>query len=286
MKNKLNQQKIYSSLSAKIQQSVANIHVFESLSSTNDYVMQLPETSTDEFVACVANQQLAGKGRNGRQWLSPADANVYLSVGCHFDASTTSQLSGLSLICGVAVCRKLETLGLMPEIKWPNDILINSKKLAGILIETRVKANHVYVVIGMGLNVKMPAIAAGKIDQPWIDLHQALCVPNNTMHSRVPDSLIADEEINRNELTAMLLEAIVNACMEYRRSGFESFSNDWQRFDVLTGQEVVVKMESGEHKVKVLGLDTNFALRVLMGNKEMLLYAADIKLKLNEYTGD
>lgn len=286
MKNKLNQQKVYSGLSANVKHVIAGIHVHDSVSSTNDYVMRLSETDTDKFVVCVANQQMAGKGRNGRQWLSPADANIYMSIGCHFDLSITSQLSGLSLVCGVAVCRKLEALGLMPEIKWPNDILINSRKLAGILIETRVKSDHVYVVIGIGLNVKMPEIEENKIDQPWIDLHQALDAGSKMMHSSVYDGEIVDSGIDRNLLTAMMLEAVVDACMLYRQSGFMTFADDWQRFDVLAGKEVVVKMKSGEHKVKVLGLDTNCALRVLLDNKETLLYAADIKLKLNEHTGN
>jgi len=227
----------------------------------------LPHESS-QFIACVANMQTGGKGRNGKSWQSPSNANIYLSIGQCFEASFLSDISGLSLACGVEVARLLESMGLKVGIKWPNDILFDEKKLAGILVETRIQAKQVTVVVGIGLNIKMPAEDAKKIDQPWVDLSTAFAGQNL--------------KLDRNHLTAQLMNALITCLLEYNKSGFQLYENDWKRFDLLTGRDVIIKTDKEELSAKVLGFNEDFALRAEINNEEEIFYAADIKLKFND----
>ena len=248
------------------------LEVHECVVSTNDYVLALAAQYSQNFFACIANQQTGGKGRNGAVWESPPNASIYMSLGCYFERFSPAQLSGLSLACGVCVVRMLRGMGLKAQLKWPNDILLDYKKLAGILIETRARSGGVYIVTGLGMNVDMPGQAAEKISQPWTDLCRALPAANGA--------------IDRNRLVAQLLEVLTDCCVEYNRSGFETFLDDWHGFDVLSGQRVVLNTGAGEKQAKVLGIDEDYGLRVEIKGVQKILYAADIKLKLSDYAND
>ncbi len=179
------------------------------------------------FYVCFAEQQTAGRGRRGRQWVSPFGHNLYLSLVRQFDSGMTP-LEGLSLVVGLAVLRVLQAQGLTGlGLKWPNDVLWNGRKLAGVLLEmTGDLMGECQLVIGIGLNVKMPrqsAVTAG-IDQPWADLAQAL--------DTLPD---------RNVLAACLLQELFGMLRIFERQGFAAFREEWQRHDALLGEAVVLR---------------------------------------------
>lgn len=248
------------------------LYIFDSVPSTNVFLLERGCAASGSLVACVANQQTAGRGRNGRQWQSPESANIYLSVGYQFENIDHADLSCLSAACGVAVCEWLERQGVQAGLKWPNDILVEGKKLAGILIEAKVGRGGIYVVIGIGLNVNMPAQAAKLIDQPWTDLQ--LVLPSQA------------EPLERNSLVAGLLSALVNVCLIYEESGFVEFVRDWDKFDLLTGKNVWV--ESGEKvdEAVVIGINNDCSLSVLIDGSETTVYAGDIKIKLESKAGN
>jgi len=248
------------------------LEVHECVVSTNDYVLAVVAQYSQIFFACIANQQTGGKGRNGSVWESPANANIYMSLGYHFERFSPGELSGLSLACGVGVARMLKSMGLEAQLKWPNDILLDYRKLAGILIETRVRSDGVYVVTGLGMNVDMPEQAAENINQPWIDLCGAL--------------LALKGSVDRNRLVARLLKVLIDCCVEYNRSGFATFLDDWHSFDILSGQQVILKTTEGEKQAKVLGINEDYGLRVEVQGGQEVVYAADIKLKLGEHVND
>jgi len=258
---------IEADLSEPAAQLLTELRVLEVTDSTNNWVMNCLRQGGEEFIACIANQQTAGRGRNGKVWQSPSNANIYMSLGTVFDVSRLSQMGGLSLACGVMVARLLHSMGVSAQLKWPNDILVDDKKLAGILVETRIKAKQVLVVVGIGLNVKMPAHKAPRIDQSWIDLQ----------------TLLAANEINlnRNIIAAQLLNTLITGLLQYQKNGFDSFADDWKKFDMLRGRSVIIKTHEDEFDAEVLGVDASFALRVKTNNKETIFHAADIKLKLN-----
>ncbi len=265
--DKLIKKSIQIALPEATKNKLARVELFESIPSTNDYLLDRTKYVDNKFMVCLANHQTQGKGRNGTKWISPADANIYLSIGKVIDISFVSQIHGLSLACGVSIARLLNLMGIDVKLKWPNDILYNNKKLAGILIETRIQGNCLIVVIGVGLNVDMSECEAGPISQPWADLSQL--TTNNSKNG-----------INRNILSANLLTVLIDCVLQYNLDGFDSFASDWKRFDLLQGRNVTIITDKETFTAKVLGINNDCSLSVSVDNQQKTLYAADIKLKI------
>lgn len=265
---RLNETLIRASLSESELSVIDKLQIEDSLASTNDWVITQRPQKLGRFTVCIANQQTAGRGRNGKTWQSPPNANIYISVGALLNTEQLKNPNSLSLACGVSLARMLEKMGVSVGLKWPNDILFDDKKLAGILVETRLQANQMYVVVGVGLNVNMPAQAATYIDQPWTDLSRAL------INNRVP--------LNRNELAAKLLLTLMRCLQNFSTSEFDSFKDDWKKFDLLSGRNVIIKTDTQELNAKVLGFNKDYSLRAEINQQEKTFYAADIKLKIAE----
>ncbi|HSJ49279.1 MAG TPA: biotin--[acetyl-CoA-carboxylase] ligase, partial [Gammaproteobacteria bacterium] len=164
---------------------------------------------------CLAERQTRGKGRRGRNWVSPYGTNLYLSLSWRFE-SGLSALAGLSLVVGISLIRALQQLGVEGAgLKWPNDIYLQGAKLAGVLIEVSGEsAGPCSAVIGIGVNVAMPEQQGRHIDQRWTDL-RAHGIP-----------------VARNQLAAALLEQLLPALAEFARHGMQPFQEEWQRPDL------------------------------------------------------
>ena len=264
--DQLDEERIRKGLTEKENKMLAKLFVSEQVGSTNEEVARYMAAVEEGFVACVANSQSAGRGRNGRVWVSPANANIYMSIGFHVNNLEACSIGGLSLACGVAVARFLSGLGVVVQLKWPNDLLVDGKKLAGILIESKIKANSASLVVGLGMNVKMSSSDAGLIDQPWADLERLLGQ--------------SGKNLQRNSLVSYLIQSVMGACAEYVSTGFSSFAADWSRYEILSGREVVILTDQAEITANVLGISDDFALKVTDGVHEQQFYAADIKVKL------
>jgi len=279
MVKELNKKLISAYLSVEASERLAGFDVVESTASTNDEVLKSQLMKKGRFIVCLANHQTAGRGRNGNVWQSPSNAHIYMSIGTVFDVSLVSDIAGLSLASGVSVVRLLKSLGIKAGLKWPNDVLVADRKLAGILVETRIKSSHVAVVVGLGLNIEMPESAALDIEQPWIDL-------NTIMHKtdfRVFGDLLDENKVNRNYIAAKLIEELTSSMALYGVSGFDAFSDDWQKFDVLTGRDVIVKTNHEELDANVIGFNEDHSVIVRVQGQQKTYYAADIKLKLNAH---
>jgi len=263
---------IYNNLPAAATQLLSRLSVFDTLPSTNDYLLNNTPWHKKKFTACIANQQTQGRGRNGKIWASPPNSNIYMSLGKIFTVSSDRQIQCLSLACGVAITRLLHSLGIKAGIKWPNDILFNNKKLAGILIETRAKENKIMVIVGLGLNVNMLNIQNLDIDQPWIDLNTAITLS--------PPSKQAHNLLERNLLTAQLLSALMNCLLQYETYGFEPFKDEWINFDVLKNRSVALMTDKHTINATVLGINNDCSLSTETNNGKKTFYAADIKLKI------
>lgn len=268
MKNKLilpvlDADKVTRALNAEVRAGLAELHVAGEISSTSDYVLGRAADAQRGAIICVAESQTAGRGRNGRQWVSPRQANIYLSMGYYFPGRDVASLSCLSLAIGVEVCDWLSRKGLKVGIKWPNDVLVNGKKLLGMLIESRVTSGRVVAVIGVGLNVAMPPV---EIDQPWTDITKELGV----------------DGIEREKIAAELIDVLYRSCALFNGAGFEPFKVGWQRYDLLGGRKVSVVENEAEFVATVVGLDNDCALRLGTAGEHRSVYAADIKLKLED----
>lgn len=213
--------------------------------STNAYVLRLPQDQQHAH-AVLAESQRHGKGRRQRSWYSPAGGNIYLSLGWHF-AEVEYPLSTLPLVSAIGVCKALSRAGLENHgIKWPNDVLVDGRKLAGILVEMQsAGSGPAIVAIGMGVNIRMPNAESDDlklaIDRPWTDLASRF-----GMNSEAPV---------RNELVAMILDETLPALELFQASGFEPFRAGWENLDLLYGNTVELEQDGPNPAGRARGVD-------------------------------
>lgn len=192
------------------------------IASTNTAL--LARANRGRIAGCVlaAEVQTAGRGRRGRSWLSPFGRNLAVSIGVAIERPV-AEIGSLSLVVGVAVRRALVEYGLTGvSLKWPNDVLLNGRKVAGILIELVRAMAPVEVVIGIGVNVGCAARIADRIDQSIADVAEQIGRPS------------------RNELLSRMLDQVVAACRRFDKAGFEPFRVEWNDVHHYRGARVVV----------------------------------------------
>ncbi len=211
------------------------LDILEFTDSTNSELLRRAPADRHGRVI-LADRQTAGRGRRGRRWHSPEDANIHMSVGWHFSGACSSvpvALGFLPLVVAVQACRALTRAGVEGlGIKWPNDILVNKQKLAGILIESSSEgADELSAVIGIGLNVVMPESGNEAIEQPWTDVA----------------SLTRDGvQCSRNALAGLLIDELLLGLPAFSESGFQPFRAAWRQWDLLNGRKIVVRQNAGE----------------------------------------
>jgi len=215
--------------------------LFDELPSTNRYLMerlgQLPHGCV-----CLAESQTAGKGRRGRQWISPFGSNLYYSLYWRMEQGLAAAM-GLSLAVAIAVCRALTELGVSGVgVKWPNDLLAEGRKLAGILVEMQgLPEGPCHLVIGIGINVTMAE--ASRIDQPWIDL-----------------ASLTGQSVERNHLTIVLTRHLDAILKQFEAEGLSRLREEWAELDVYAGQSVKLLMGERQLAGTCRGIDELGAL--------------------------
>jgi BirA family biotin operon repressor/biotin-[acetyl-CoA-carboxylase] ligase len=194
----------------------------------------------------LAETQTAGRGRRGRNWLSPPGLNLYLSCLKRFDRGFAA-LSGLSLAVGTMVLRAIDSLGIEGAgLKWPNDVLADGGKLAGVLVELSGEyQGPCAAVIGVGLNLRLTDALREQAGQPACDLA--------TLATELPD---------RNLVAARLIAALVEGLREFERHGFAPFAEDYARHDLLAGRQLKLSGAQGNFEGTGAGVDARGALQV------------------------
>ena len=207
----LDDQKILAGTPKAARQLLGDILVLDTTDSTNNVVRAEIEKDSPQGFVCFAERQSGGRGRHGRQWLSPFGRNLYMSLSWHFEEGAAA-LEGLSLAVGVGVARVVECLGVSNvALKWPNDILLDQKKVGGVLLEMMGDpVGRCQVIVGVGINLGMTEGAA--IDQPWADLH-------------------SQARISRNQLASALLSELLPMLEAYSDTGFKPHHAQWESFD-------------------------------------------------------
>lgn len=210
-------------LSAESRQHLAGIEVLRELDSTNRYLLQAAAGGADSGSVCLAEYQYGGRGRRGRNWASPYGGNIYLSLLWRFNDGT-AQLGGLSLAVAVALMRLLQELGIEKAgIKWPNDILVEGKKLAGILSDVAGESNGpCHVVIGIGINFQMSQNQAANIGQPWVDLTQL------------------GLQQQRSEVAGRLIHHLLLMLDAYQQHGLNAFIDEWRQWDLACDNPIII----------------------------------------------
>jgi BirA family biotin operon repressor/biotin-[acetyl-CoA-carboxylase] ligase len=208
------------------------IHAFKTLPSTQDYLLPLARQQPIHPLLCVTEHQTQGRGRGAKTWHSAPLETLCFSLCLRMDKPLHA-LGGITLAFGVALCEALETIGAQGlGIKWPNDIYVDGKKLAGILTETYVQSNGAtYVIVGVGVNVDIS-------DPSWADLR----------------SCMNDALINQKALLITLVKALMAASNTYEQEGFSAFHAKYDMFDCLKGTRVSLEAEQRRFETTVLGV--------------------------------
>jgi BirA family transcriptional regulator, biotin operon repressor / biotin---[acetyl-CoA-carboxylase] ligase len=217
---------IAENLEPQVKNLISNIDVRWSVNSTNSQCLSYLKDKPGMGYICLAEHQSAGRGRRGRQWVSPLAGNLYLSIVWQF-TSGAEALDGLSLAVAIVVADVLREEYLLEgvKIKWPNDIFFEGKKIGGILIEIIGEAGGpCFVVIGIGLNVTISRISGSEITQSWTDLYSATGKP-----------------VSRNQLAASVLNRLVPLLQIYECVGFAASHGSWASYDAFIGKNVVLQ---------------------------------------------
>lgn len=205
------------------------IAVIPVIDSTNQYLLDRMNQLESGF-ACVAEYQQAGRGRRGRKWFSPFGANLYLSMYWRLEQGPAAAM-GLSLVIGIVMAEVIQSLGAENvRVKWPNDLYLNDRKLAGILVELTGKTGDAaQIVMGAGINLGMRGEGTTEINQGWINLQEA------------------GVTIDRNQLAASIINSLRAALPLFERDGLAPFVHRWEKLDNFINRPV--KLLIGEREV-------------------------------------
>ncbi len=250
-------------LDPDVQHYMTALHTLFQTTSTNDVAMSSIASGAGSGFVCIAEQQTAGRGRRGRQWISPFGTNLYLSCVWTF-YSGAAALEGLSLAAGVAVADALSKLGVADiQLKWPNDVLCHGAKLAGILLEmTGDPAGRCHVVLGIGINHRMPPVAAKAIDQEWTRIDEY------------------HDGISRNRLAAAMISSLLQMLVQFQQEGFAPFRQRWQSLDAYLGRQVVVKTGAEDIVGTADGVDGAGGLRIHTAAGLQIMKGGEVSLRM------
>lgn len=238
--------------------------VLEGTDSTNAEAFRCLEMGVEPPFFVVAERQTAGRGRRGRQWVSPFGENIYYSLLLRIDGGA-AKLDGLSLVVGLAVLSAMRKFGVSEAgLKWPNDILVRGRKIAGILLElSGDPADVCHVVVGIGINVNMRNV--GEIDQPWTSVR-----------------LEAGESVDRNALVNSLNMHLYRYLRVHRQGGFDALQQEWESSHLWQGKDVRLSAGAQTIEGRVLGVDSRGALRLLVNGVEHQYSGGELSLRLRD----
>lgn len=199
---------------------IANIHL-DTVDSTNTYAKEQCQTFDPEALTCIiAEEQTAGRGRFGKGWLSPRGKNLYVTFCFHLP-SRALHLNSAGLVLAYSLCSLLLDDGLFPKIKWPNDLQLKGKKVAGILSEASSCNDFVVLFIGIGINVNMESSLLAQIDQPATSL-----------------KVETGREWDRKELLEKLQNRFLLHLAQFKKEGFAPFHNPCENLLAYKGQKI------------------------------------------------
>lgn len=241
----------------------AQVDVLNIIDSTNQYVKDAKGPKVNGYV-CLAEAQTAGRGRHGRTWVSPYGASIYMSMFWSFQGGHQA-ISGLSLVVGIAIVKALKGLGVDDvKLKWPNDVYLQGKKLAGVLVEVEGQLGAACdCVIGIGLNVDLPTTNLA-IDQPWTDLAKGSGI-----------------EVDRNVLAAALINELTTCLTEFESGGLRQYVNEWNALDFFHKQTVKLLMGDKQFNGTAIGINIDGALLLDREGKVEAYHGGEISVRPN-----
>lgn len=234
-----------------------SVTVLPVIDSTNQYLLDRISTLKSGDV-CVAEYQQAGRGRRGRKWFSPFGANLYLSMYWRLEQGPAAAI-GLSLVIGIVMAEVLQSLGAdKVRVKWPNDLYLLDRKLAGILVELTGKTGDAaQIVIGAGINLAMRRVESDVVNQGWINLQEA------------------GIKIDRNTLAVRLIKELRSALQLFEQEGLTPWLSRWEKLDnfihrpvkLIIGEKEIVGISRGIDVQGALLLEQDGIIKPWMGGE-------------------
>lgn len=249
---------------------VRSLAVHYSLDSTNEELARqlagdagmLPER---EVSLCLAETQTAGRGRRGRHWMSsPGDSLCFSLLRC-FPRGLVG-VECLGLVTGIAVVRALKRLGAQRlGLKWPNDVVVDGRKLAGVLLEMHCGGMGEYqIIFGIGVNTRQSRALEEVVDQPWLALDALMNAP-----------------VDRNRLSALLVSELLDCVDQFEKDGFAAFREEWACLDCTAGRQVTVHMADGSRvSGRACGISAQGGLQVETAEGLRLFNGGEVSLRV------
>ncbi len=236
-----------------------HLSLYEELESTNDYLIKF--ANPNEYCLCIAESQTKGRGRNLKRWQSPKYENIYMSLSF----STKHELrnfSSFSLVSAIAVHNVLLRQNIFTEIKWPNDIYLNNKKMGGILVETLTRDKENLIVVGIGLNIFMENNT--EIERDWTSLKLEF------------GNIIID----RNEIISEIANEVLILKSNFEKKGFNDFVKDFNRLNFLKDKKVFLSNLINKEGT-ALDINSDGSLNVRIGNQIKKVSSGEVSININ-----
>ncbi|MAY41801.1 MULTISPECIES: bifunctional biotin--[acetyl-CoA-carboxylase] ligase/biotin operon repressor BirA [unclassified Neptuniibacter] len=258
----LDLEEIQQGLLPEVGSLISNPDLQLSVTSTSELAMKASQAEDCHGRLFLAEQQTAGRGRRGRDWVSPYGRNLYFSLVWRFEQGIAA-VEGLSLLVGIAIVRAMEKMNIEGvQLKWPNDLLYQGKKLAGILLEVHGEASgQCQVVIGVGINAEMPQEVGAAIDQPWTDLKTIM------------------GGVSRNKLMAEVLNELAVGLTEFQQSGFSVLVDEWQARNAMQEQQITLQIGNDLVEGVCKGVNASGALLLESGEGVKAYHGGEISIQ-------
>ena len=244
------------------------LEVVDAIDSTSTRLLELAAAGAASGTCLAAEWQSAGRGRRGRTWVASLGGSLTFSLLWRFDRGA-GHLGGLSLAVGLAVARALAACGVVRvQVKWPNDVVVDMRKVAGLLVETSGEMQGPSVaVVGVGVNYRLPEAVVDQIDQPVVDVASS-----------------ADPVPGRGELLAALLRELAGVLTVFERSGFAALREEWLALHAFQGKRArVLPGREAPFDADVVDVGADGSLHVRADDGRLLpLASAEISLRPRE----
>lgn len=248
----------------KTNPGINQVHVFEEIDSTNNEARRIIESGAPGVNLVVADSQTAGRGRRGRAWVSPA-GGLYLSLTSPMPAEVR-ELQALSLVAAISTRQSLDEWSLREtRLKWPNDIMIGDKKIAGILLELQRCKDVNQLIFGIGINYSLSAGEKADIDRPVIDLRE-----------------VTEVLPSRGQVIAKLCANLLQNVERFIHNGFSPFKLIWNKYDQYLGSGIVIKDGKSEKNGKSLGVNEKGELMLVTEHGEELITGGEVAPSLQK----
>lgn len=261
----LNGALIVSHLTSSARHALARLFVEMTLDSTNSFILRRFTQQAGHGEVCLAEMQVSGRGRRGRQWVASLGQGLCVSLGWRVDSSA-SYLEGLSLAIGVEVAQMLDSMGVPVRLKWPNDLLVEREdgvlcKLGGVLVELRGDVNGpCEVVAGLGLNVH---------ETPTLEM----------LPQPVTSIAAYAGRVSRNEIAANLISRLLGMFERFEQEGFSPWRDAWNHYHAHRDMDVDIVQGVQQWQGRAQNVDDNGNLEIMRDGRIQKLSGGEISIR-------